>query len=117
MALADPQTITIDTVAKTCNRIKSEGLRSTYQTSDEEVTFVVSHQESKKRTRRMMRVDQRKVAADPLTSVNEYKSAGAYLVIDQPEFGFSETELGDLVQALLDWATSANVVKVLGTQH
>lgn len=117
MALADPQTITINTVPETCNRIKSEGLRSTYQTPDGDVTFVVSHQNSAKRTRRMMRVDQRKVAADPLTSENEYKSAGVYLVVDQPEYGFSDAELDYLVQALVDWMTTANVTKVLGNQH
>lgn len=117
MALTDPQTITINAVPHTCNRIKSEGLRSTYQTSDADVTFVASHQESRKRTRRMMRLDQRKVAPDPLTSENEYKSAGVYIVVDQPEYGFTDSELDDMVQALKAWATTENVLKVLGNQH
>jgi hypothetical protein len=65
----------------------------------------------------MIRVDQRVVAADPLTSVNEYKSLGVYVVIDEPEYGFSDTEIDYVVQALTDWLTTANVTKVLGNQH
>lgn len=117
MALADPQTITVNTVAKTCNRIKSDGFKSIYATSDEEFKLTVSHQESKQRTRRMVRVDQRVVAADPLTSVNEYKDLGCYLVIDEPEYGFSDTEIDYVVQALAAWLTTAQVGKVLANQH
>lgn len=117
MALADPQTLTVNTVEQTLNRVKSEGTRSVYKTPDEEFSFTVSHQESKSRTRRMCRVDQRIVAADPLTATNEYKDLGVYLVIDEPEYGFTDTEIDYVVQALTAWLTSANVAKVLGNQH
>lgn len=117
MALADPQTITVNTVGKTCNRIKSDGFRSEYATADEEYKFTVSHQESKNRTRRMVRIDQRVVAADPLTSVNEYKTLGVYCVIDEPEYGFDDTDIDYVVQALVDWLSSANVAKILSNQH
>lgn len=117
MSLADPQTITINTVAKTCNRIKSEGFRSEYATDDEEVKFTVSHQESKGRTRRMCRIDQRVVAADPLTSQNEYKSLGVYVVVDEPEYGFDDADIDYVVQALTAWLSTANVLKILGNQH
>lgn len=118
MALADPQTLTVNTVAKTLNRIKPGTNQSVYQTSDEVYRFTVSHQETKSnRTRRMVRVDHRVVAADPLTSINEYKEAGIYLVIDEPEYGFSDTELDYDIQALCDWLSSANVTKVLASQH
>lgn len=117
MAFADPQSITVNTVAKTLNRIKSDGYRSEYATSDEEFKMTISHQESKNRTRRMIRVDQRVVASDPLTSVNEYKSLGVYLVLDEPEYGFSDTEIDYVVQALIAWLTTANVTKVCGNEH
>jgi predicted Zn-dependent peptidase len=117
MALTDPQTITVNSVEQTLNRIKSDGYRSEYADTDEEFKMTISHQESKSRTRRMVRVDQRVVAADPLTSVNEYKSLGVYVVIDEPEYGFSDTEIDYVVQALTDWLTTANVTKVLGNQH
>lgn len=117
MAFTDPQTITINTVAKTCNRIKSDGYRSEYATADEEVKFTISHQESKDRTRRMVRVDQRVVASDPLTAESEYKTLGVYVVIDEPEYGFDDTDIDYVVQALASWLSTANVAKICGNEH
>jgi len=117
MALADPQTLTVNSVAKTLNLIESVGLRSVYKTSDELFELIVSHAESKGRTRRMVRVNQRVVAADPLTSVNEYKDLGVYFVIDEPEFGFDDTTIGYLWTALKTLADSTFLGKVLGAQH
>jgi predicted Zn-dependent peptidase len=117
MAFADPQTITVNSVPKTLNRVKSDGLRSEYVAADEEFKMTISHQESSKRTRRMVRVDQRIVAEDPLTSVNEYKSLGVYLVVDEPEYGFSDAEIDHVVQALATWLSTGNVSDVLESQH
>lgn len=117
MAFADPQTIEINTVAQTLNRIKSDGFQSVYSKDDESVKLTISHQESKGRTRRMARVDKRVVAADPLTSENEYKSLGVYVVIDEPEYGFADADIDYVVQALTAWLTSANVLKICSSQH
>lgn len=117
MAFADPQSITVNTVAKTLNLIKNDGLRSEYVTADEEYKFVISHQESGKRTRRMVRVDHRVVATDPLSSVNEYKNLGVYLVIDEPEYGFTDDAIYDVLAGLLAWMTEANALKLLSGQH
>lgn len=117
MAFTDPQTVTVNSVPETLNRVKSDGYRSEYAATDEDFKMTISHQESGARTRRMVRLDQRKVAADPLTSVNEYKVLGAYLVIDEPEYGFTDEEVDDLVQALVAWLTTANVTKVCGNEH
>ena len=117
MALADPQTLTVDSTPYTLNRVKSDGYRSEYATDDEAYKLTVSHQESKNRTRRMVRVDNRVVAADPLTSVNEYKSLGVYVVIDEPEYGFDDDDIDDVAQALFALADSTFLGKVLGNQH
>lgn len=117
MAFTDPQTVTIDAVDNTLNRVKSDGTRSEYQSSDESVKLTLSHQESGDRTRRMARVDQRVVAADPLTSVNEYKKLGVYIVIDEPEYGFTDTEINNVVQGLATWLSTANVAKLAGSEH
>jgi len=117
MALADPQTLTVNSVAKTLNLVESVGLRSVYKTADELFELVVSHAKSKGRTRRMVRVNQRVVAADPLTSVNEYKDLGVYFVIDEPEYGFDDTNIGYLWTALKALADSTFLGKVLGDQH
>lgn len=117
MAYADPQTITIDSVPFTLNRIESVGKKSIYATTDETLKLTVSHQESKTRTRRMVRVDKRVVAADPLSSLNEYKDCGVYLVIDEPEYGFTDDQIDDIVAGFKTWLSSANVLALLGSQH
>lgn len=117
MALTDPQSVTVNAVATDLNRISAEKSRSVYAVSDGSLKLTVSHQDSNKRSRRMVRLDQRVVATDPLSSESEYKTLGAYLVIDQPEYGFTDAEIDYVVQALNDWATSANIAKVLGSQH
>jgi len=118
MALADPQKVTVDGVEVILNRIKSDGYRSEYAAPDEIHKMIVSHQESaKKRTRRMIRLDVRTVAANPLNSVNEFKSLGVYLVIDEPEYGFDDAAIHTIVQGLTSWLTPENVLKVLSNQH
>lgn len=117
MALADPQTITINSVPIPCNLVQTDGYKSVYQNSDESLKFTVSHQENKGRTRRMARLDQRVVAADPLTSENEYKQLGVYVVIDEPEYGFSDDDIFDVVEGLIAFLTEANVLKICSSQH
>lgn len=117
MAFTDPQTITVNTVEKTLNRIQSDGSKSLYAAADESFRLTLSHQETKSRTRRMARIDHRVVAADPLSSVNEYKTLGIYVVVDEPEFGFDDTTIDHVVQALTAWLSPANVAKLLSSQH
>jgi len=117
MAFTDPQTITVATVAKTLNLVESDQKKSVYKTADDEYTFTVSHQLSGKRTRRMVRVDRTIVAADPLSAINSSVNLGMYLVIDEPAFGFTDTQIWDVVAALSVWLSNANVLKVLSSQH
>lgn len=117
MAFADPQTLTVATVSKTLNLVQADGLKSVYVTSDEEYKFTISHQEVKKRTRRMVRIDKRIVATDPLSSINEWKNLGIYLVVDEPEYGFTDNDIYDIVAGFKAWLTEANVLKVLSGQH
>lgn len=117
MAFADPQSITVNSVAKSLVRIASGDLNATYKSADDEWQMRISHQRSKSRVRRMVRIDQKLVAADPLTAENTYQTGGVYLVIDEPEVGISDTVLGYLVNALCDWMqTSTNIAKVLASE-
>jgi hypothetical protein len=65
----------------------------------------------------MIRIDNRVVAADPLTSVNEYKSLGVYIVIDEPEYGFDDGDIEDIAAGLFDLADATFLGKVLSNQH
>jgi hypothetical protein len=117
MAFTDPQSVTVNSVAKSLPRVKTAESRSEYAIADGTLKLTISHQDLKNRFRRMARIDQRVVATDPLSSESEYKNLGVYCVIDQPEYGFSTAEIDYIVQALADWLTTANVEKLLGNQH
>lgn len=117
--LADPQTITINGVANTLNRVAIGDMNATYRTADESVQLRVSHKTAKDRIRRMARLDQIIVATDPLTAEPDYKSAGVYIVVDEPKVGFSDAQLQYIVTALTAWLsanTNANTTKLLGSE-
>lgn len=113
---ADPQSVTVNSVAKSCPRILQGDMNSTYREANGEFTLRISHQESKNRVRHMVRLDQKKIAADPLTAVNAYQTAGIYFVCDEPVTGFSDTELEYLRAALVAWLTAGNFAKVVAAE-
>lgn len=110
---SDPQSVTVNTVAKSLPLTSREGMKSIYTEDDGEHQLTVSHQKGN-RNRRVVRLDHTKIAADPLTAVNTYVGASVYVVIDEPQWGYTDADLDYLAQALCDWLSSANVLKVLG---
>jgi len=112
--LADPQSVTINAVPVSLPRVSVGNAEATYRSADETVQLRVSHQAAKNRKRRMVRLDQTVIAADPLTAENSSQKAGVYLVIDEPAFGFTDAELDYLVDALIAFMSSATIAKVLG---
>lgn len=117
MSLTTPQSVTINAVATDLHRVDGDGKSSSYEATNGTLSLRVSHQTSKSRTRRMVRLDQTKVAPDPLTAVNSYQKAGVYIVIDEPEYGFADSELEDIVDGLKLWLTSANILAVCASRH
>jgi hypothetical protein len=114
---SDPQSITINAVAKSMPRIESAGTSSRYSMDDETFKLSISHsKQSGDRVRSVVRVDQRAVVPDPLTSVNDYENLGVYLVIDRPTVGFTSTQVDYVVQGLKTWLSSGSVVKMFGQE-
>jgi hypothetical protein len=64
----------------------------------------------------MGRIDQRKVVADPLTSVNDYETLSFYFVIDRPIYGFSSTEVEQLIAGLKTWLDNTAIDKLYGLE-
>lgn len=117
MALADPQSVTINSVAQSLPRTSS-GINSNIYTKDDgNVQLSIQHTYAK-RTRRVARLNFSKIAADPLISAQNIKySMSAYLVVDLPVTGFTVAEAKYIVDALTLWLTAssgANTTKVLG---
>lgn len=115
--LADPQSVTINSVANSLPAVSREKDSSRYQKDDGLVALTVSHTYGK-RKRRVVRLDHSKVAADPLISAQNIRySMSAYLVIDVPDTGYTVAEAKQIVDGLTAYLTAssgANVTKVLG---
>lgn len=112
---ADPQSITINAVANLFPRITSDNGLGEFATSDGKYRLVLKQNSSAKRFRREGRLTMTKIAADPLTAVNQEISASVYLVIDEPKWGFTDADLVSLINGFKGWAISPGPVdKLLG---
>lgn len=111
MAFADPQSVTINAVANSLPRISSGVNTGAFQKDDTTVALSVSHQYGK-RTRRQLRLDHSKIAADVFTSDNVKYSMSAYLVIDIPETGYTVAEQKQIVDALSAYCTASSGAKI-----
>lgn len=120
MSFSDPQSVTINAVAQSLPRVYSGPYEGRYQKDDRTVALQVKHTLSKDRVRSLIRLDQTKIAADPLvTTVNVQYGAAVYLVIDRPLAGFSNTEVKYLTDAFALWLTtssSANAIKAIALE-
>lgn len=112
--LADPQSVTINAVATSLARTAQGPNQNTYTSADGKTTMITKQNSTAKRFRREVRLQQSKIAADPISAVNAEAGTSVYLVVDEPRNGvFTDTEIGYLLDALKAWLTSANYTKIL----
>lgn len=120
MAFADPQSVTINAVAQSLPRTSSGVNAGVFTKDDGNVRLSVQHQYGK-RTRRTIRLDHSKIAADPLISSTNIKySASVYLVTDAPITGYTVAEMKQLVDALTAYLTAssgARATQLLGGEN
>jgi hypothetical protein len=121
MALADPQSVTINSVANSLPRVGTNENHSNYRKDDGTVEMTVSHQPGKVRTRDSVRLRFTKIAADPLLAgVNREVSLSVFFNVDRPLVGLTTAEIKDISTSLTTWLTAssgANLTKVLGGEH
>nr|APG77060.1 hypothetical protein [Beihai levi-like virus 1] len=116
--LTDPQNLTINTVATDLPRTTNGASQNVYTNADGTVRFKVRQSVQKTRVRREIRIEQDKIAADPISAVNSLAGVSVYLVIDEPKNGvFSDTEITHLIEALRGWLIAANYDKVLSGEY
>lgn len=113
---ADPQVLTVNAVAQSMPRQGSTqpDRVGQFATADGVFDFSVRQNKTNNRFRREVRFTQKKVAADPISAVNKEVSTSVMIVVDEPRWGFSDTELGYLTAALVAWFTNPNRDKLLG---
>lgn len=112
--LADPQSVTIGGSAVNLPRTQMGPTQNTYTAADGNTSMITKQNVTASRFRREVRLSQKKVAADPITAKSAEIGASVYLVIDEPKAGFSDAEIGALVDGLKAWLTNANYARVLG---
>lgn len=111
MAFADPQSVTIGGTTTALPRTgQSEGA-GTFTSADGSIKLEISHAYrvgKQLRTRRFIRLTTTKLSADPLVpSNNVLLSDSTTLVHDEPQQGFTATELKDRVVALATFMTAS----------
>jgi hypothetical protein len=116
MAFADPQSITVNGVPKSMPRVLNDGKKSIYSNADGTYTMTISHAQQKDKIRTVVRVDQRKVVADPLTTENDYQTLTTMHIVERPVYGFSATELEHQLLALEGWQDATNIGKLYGQE-
>lgn len=115
--LADPQNVTINAVATSLPRTQQGNTQNVYTSADGNTSMTTKQNTTATRFRREVRLSQKKIAADPISAINKEIGVSAYLVIDEPRAGFTDAEIGYLIDALKGWLTSANYNKVLGGEY
>lgn len=116
MSFTDPITVTINAVPYVLACVETLATAKVYKDPTDTVRLTISHLATKaKRTRRLVRLDLKKITADPFTpSINREVEATYSTVVDEPADGtFTNTELLNVAKGLIAWQTDANVGKVL----
>lgn len=119
MSFADPLSITIaPAAAVSLPRVSVEENESEYRSGDGLMQFVASHSYGK-RTRRMARLNVRKISADVFKPAeNVEQSMSCYIVLDTPGRGeytpAEQIEVWKGLNTLLTATSHAMVVKLIG---
>jgi hypothetical protein len=111
--LADPQSINAVSLPRTGIGANS----ATYTSADGALSLKVQRIRGKDNIRTVVSVQTTKIAADPLTAVNQRVSSVISVSITQPLSGFTTTELKDQTTGTftaLTASTNAMLLKVLG---
>lgn len=113
MALADPQSVTIGGVATSLPRTGLTLDEGKFTSSDGQVILTSLHS-STRRVRHTIKLQKSAIVADPLVpSTNQNVSYSSHIVMDLPKNGVSNADILALANALVAWATSANLTKVI----
>jgi len=117
MAFSDPQSVTISGSAISLPRVSSGQDESTYRSGDGLVDLVASSAYGN-RTRRVLRLDHKKITADPfIPAQNREVSMSNYMVFDVPSVGYTNAEIKAVYvgfNSLYTASTHALIDKLLG---
>ncbi len=114
---ADPQSVTVNSVAQSLARTGTSLNSSVYRKDDGTYTMAVSHSTGK-RNQDKVRLDFSKIVTDPFASDRSLPvSTSVYLTLDKPPVGFTNAELVSMLVAVADWlkaSTNLAATKLVG---
>jgi hypothetical protein len=117
MAFADPQSVTISGTAISLPRTSFGTNSGGFQSADSLTKLSINHVVGS-RARRVIRLDNSKIAADPLAAgINVKAGMACYLVVDVPSTGYDTTQQKAVIDGFLAYltaSTSAKVAQLLG---
>lgn len=118
MAYADPQTVTVNSVAQTLARLGMGPSSGTFAKDDGSYKLLLSHAVRGGRNQRLIRLENYKTATDPLVPTqNAPYNMSAHLVVNVPKVGYTIAEQSLAVQGFLAYLSASSyavVTKLLG---
>lgn len=117
MAFADPQSVTVNAVAKSLPRTGSSLNEGSFVASDREYSLTIKHSYGS-RMRHLAQLKRDAIVSNPLVPDQNYAvTSHAHIVIDAPRNGLSATEIGYIANAIVAWATPANIAKLVSGEN
>lgn len=114
MALADPQSVTISGTAVSLPRTGLGLAEGSFTDASGQVRLTVGHQ-ANRANRHVIKLQKSSIVSDPLVpSVNQNVQYSAAISLIYPKNGVVAADILALANALVAWATTANLTKVLG---
>jgi hypothetical protein len=113
MAFADPQSITINSIALTLARTDQDP-QGIFITSDSLVKETIGQSNSgTNRLRRLIRLDHSKIAANPFDStLNAKYNMAVYVVVDVPAVGYTVAEQKLVTDGFMAYLTASSGSKM-----
>jgi hypothetical protein len=107
---SDPQSVTVSGTAYPLARVgtKTPERLGQFNSADEQFILTTRQDKTTNRFRREVRLTQAKVAADPISATNKEVTASVMIVVDEPRWGFSNTELAAMTTSIMTWLSAAN---------
>lgn len=112
---ADPQSVTVNSVAQSLPNVGRSLDTGKYATPLKDYVLTIGHSAGRRNQHRV-RLDYSKIIVDPYASTrNVNVSMSVYTIIDVPTVGFTALEMGYPVTALADWLkASTNTARLIG---
>lgn len=101
MAFPDPQSITIATVTTSLPKTVTNPTSSVFGAPSGALSLDVSQQWTPKLNRSLIRVKSSKISTDPIKDTKSRAEMSAYLVVQRPPVGFTDTEVLDMALGLI----------------